>query len=299
MPGSRLYLGTAMRRVEEIDYSSYSNNQLVIIPAVLLLAALTVVGASYATTGAPADLGFQFTGGVSVQIATDDALGAVEDSFTDVDGLPEPATVRSVTTGAVVNYPPLDDDQVDRLRDHLDGRYAESSVDTVTPAYGRSLLFQSGTAVAFAFIIMIITIFAFFRTLVPSVAVVASAFSDMVVPIAAMNLLGIKLSLATIPAVLLLIGYSIDSDILLTRNTLQGRRSEFYENVRIAMRTGVTMTLTSMAAMATMAIAAHIFAIFTLRDIGVILFIGLGTDLVNTYMMNISLLRWHVMGGDW
>lgn len=288
-----------MRRVEEIDYSQYSNTQLVAVPAVLLGATLLLVGGTFLATGAPADLGFQFTGGVSVQVTTDDPLSTVESGFRDVEDLPEPASVRSVSTGAVVNYEPLNDGQVDRLNDYLDANYPESSVDTVTPAYGRSLLFQSMTAVAFAFVIMVITIFAFFRSFVPSIAVVISAFSDMLVPIGVMNLVGIELSLATIPAVLLLIGYSIDSDILLTRNTLQGRRSQFYENVRIAMRTGVTMTITSMAAMAMMTVAAQAFAIFTLRDIGVILFVGLATDLVNTYMMNVSLLRWHIKGGGW
>jgi len=44
--------------------------------------------------------------------------------------------------------------------------------------------------VALAFLGMSVLVFALFRTFVLSLAVVASAFSDLMVPIAVMNLLG-------------------------------------------------------------------------------------------------------------
>lgn len=286
-----------MISVDDIDYSSRSNLELISVPALLLALVVVVVAVTFFLTSSPVHLGFEFTGGTSVQITTDQPIGDVESDFAGIEGVPEPANVRSTRTGYVVTFQPLSSQQRDRLSEYVDNNYQQSSLEQVSAAYGESLLRQSFGAVVFAFIIMSITIFALFRTFVPSVAVVASAFSDMVVPLAVMNLLGIEVSLATIPAVLLLIGYSIDSDILLTRSVLKGRRSEFYDNVRIAMRTGITMTTTSMAAMAVMAVVSHLFSIFVLRDIGIILFVGLGTDIMNTYMMNVALLRWHVLGG--
>ncbi|PHQ45265.1 preprotein translocase subunit SecF, partial [Halorubrum sp. C3] len=143
---------------------------------------------------------------------------------------------------------------------------------------------------------MSVLVCALFRTFVPSLAVVASAFSDLVIPIAAMNLLGIEMTLGTIAALLMIIGYSVDSDILLNDSVLR-RTGEFYESVSRAMRTGVTMTLTSIAAMVVMAIVASVFGVGLLRDIGIILSIGLCADLMNTYLLNVSLLRWYKFEG--
>ncbi|MDY6779378.1 MAG: protein translocase subunit SecF [Halobacteria archaeon] len=291
-----------MITVEDIDYTEYSNLQLLVVPALLLVFVGVVVGATYVTTGSPVSLGFEFTGGAEVQVTTDAPIEQVRSDFSGIQGLPNPANVRSISTGYIVTYKPtagegvLSNSQTTKLQDFLDANYPQSSISQIAPTYGSSLLVQGVWAVVFAFLIMSVTVFAFFRTFVPSIAVVLSAFSDMVVPIAFMNLLGIELSLATIPAVLLLIGYSIDSDILLTRNVLEGRRSQFYENVKTAMKTGITMTTTSMGAMAVMAVTSHLFSIFVLRDIGIILFVGLGTDILNTYMMNVALLRRHVLG---
>jgi len=139
-------------------------------------------------------------------------------------------------------------------------------------------------------------VFAMFRTFIPSVAVVLSAFSDIVIPLALMNVFGIKLSLGTVAALLMLIGYSVDSDILLNNHILR-RRGDFYESTYRAMRTGVTMTLTSLSAMAVMAIVAWYFDIPLLPDIGVVLVFGLTADLMNTYLMNVSLLRWYKYEG--
>jgi preprotein translocase subunit SecF len=138
---------------------------------------------------------------------------------------------------------------------------------------------------------MSVLVFLMFRTFVPSIAVVISAFSDIVIPLALMNVLGIELSLGTVAALLMLIGYSVDSDILLNNHIIR-RSGGFYESTYRAMRTGVTMTLTSLSAMAVMALVAYLFGIDLLASIGLVLVLGLATDLMNTYMLNLSLLRW-------
>lgn len=288
-------IGHPTDRIDDIDYSERSAKKLVAIPFAILGVALAVLLVTYLLTGTPVGLGFEFTGGVNIQTESGVSPSQVEQDFSTIDSVPEPSNVRSISGGALISYQPLTDSQMSNLRDFVDAEYTDASVESVSPSHGTSLLYQSMGAIAFAFVLMTIVIFAFFRTFVPSLGIVLSATSDMIVPIGVMTLLGIDLSLGTLPAILLIIGYSIDSDILLTRNTLSGRRKKFYENVRTAMKTGVTMTTTSMAAMAVMAVTAHLFSIFILRNIGIILFFGLAMDLINTYMMNVAILRWYVL----
>jgi preprotein translocase subunit SecF len=63
------------------------------------------------------------------------------------------------------------------------------------------------------------------------------------------------------------------------------------------MRTGVTMTLTSISAMAVMAVTATLFGIDIMASIGLVLVVGLAADLMNTYMLNLSLLRYYKFEG--
>ena len=293
--------------VPEVDYTEYSNRQLVLVPLAVLALALLVIGGWYLATGAPANLGLEFTGGVELRIVDDgdDVRDRIDTAFDR-----EPDSVREIPANDlpeqdenvyVVTFRATDDADSEGLADDLQEQANASDLST-SGVYQVSASFAEETArtavlgIALAFLGMSVLVFALFRTFVPSIAVVASAFSDLVIPIAAMNLLGIEMSLGIVAALLMIIGYSVDSDILLNNSVLR-RTGGFYESVNRAMRTGVTMTLTSMAAMIMMAIVATLFGIDLLRDIGIILAIGLCADLMNTYLMNVTLLRWYKFEG--
>ncbi|MEF8801652.1 MAG: protein translocase subunit SecF [Halolamina sp.] len=273
----------------EVDYSNYSNRQLAALPLGVLLAALLVIGGFWVVTGAPVDPGIAFTGGTEMRVVADgDATR--EDLRTAFDT--QPASIRSV---------PSDDSYIVTFDADVQARQVESraqdagfevlSVDSTSASFGESAQIQAIGGVIVAFAGMSVLVFGMFRTFVPSIAVVVSAFSDIVVPVALMNLLGIELTLGSVAALLMLIGYSVDSDILLNNHIIR-RSGRFYESAYRAMETGITMTLTSLSAMIVMTLVATAFGIGLLSSIGLILVFGLATDLMNTYMLNMSLLRW-------
>jgi preprotein translocase subunit SecF len=177
------------------------------------------------------------------------------------------------------------------------------SIQTTSAAFGDDVQQQALLGVGIAFVGMAVLVFGLFRTFVPSIAVVLSAFSDIVIPIALMNVFtalpvlpDISLSLGTVAALLMLIGYSVDSDILLNNHILR-RRGDFYESTYRAMETGVTMTVTSISAMAVMYVVSAALGIPLLPEIAIVLVFGLSADLMNTYMMNLSLLRYYKFEG--
>ena len=55
----------------------------------------------------------------------------------------------------------------------------------------------------------------------PTLAVILAAFSDMVVTLSIFNLTGMQLGKGGIAAFLMLIGYSVDTDILLSTMVLK------------------------------------------------------------------------------
>jgi len=113
----------------------------------------------------------------------------------------------------------------------------------------------------------------------------------MVMTIAAIDLLGIRIETAGIAALLMLIGYSVDTDVLLTTRVLKREEGTVFSRVMGAMKTGVTMTITSLAAIT---IALIFTQSETLRQIMIILFIGLIFDLLNTWIQNVGILRMYM-----
>ncbi|MFC4356929.1 protein translocase subunit SecF [Halobium salinum] len=282
----------------EVDYTRYSNRQLAAVPLAVLALALLVIAATFALTGAPVDPGLDFTGGTELRVAVDapneDAAreqirGAFAVEPESIQSVPSDATYIVTFQEGAASTSALDQQARDA------GLEVRSS-DSVSASFGGETQGLALAGVAVAFVGMSLLVFAMFRTFVPSIAVVVSAFSDIVIPVALMNLLGIELSLGTVAALLMIIGYSVDSDILLNSHILR-RSGDFYESTYRAMRTGVTMTLTSLAAMAVMAVTATLFGIELLASIGIILVFGLAADLMNTYMLNLSLLRWYKFEG--
>ena len=276
--------------VSRIDYARYSDRQLAAIPLIVLLLALAVLGGWYLTTGTPVTPGIDFTGGTELQVQSQASADEIQSTL----GAESVNSVASAPNTYLVTFQSGETDTL--VQQARQAGYEVQSVQSVSASFGGDTQRLALIGVGIAFAGMSVLTFALFRSFVPSVAIVISAFSDIVVPLALMNLFGIRLSLGTVAALLMLIGYSVDSDILLNNHVLR-RSGGFYESAYRAMRTGVTMTLTSIAAMAVMAITATLFGIPLLPEIGTVLVFGLTVDLMNTYMLNMSLLRWYMYEG--
>ena len=168
-----------------------------------------------------------------------------------------------------------------------------SSFEFTGSALSESFFKQLIIAIMFAFIFMAIVVFIIFRTFVPSTAVIISAFADILMTLALVNLLGIKMSSAGIVAFLMLIGYSVDTDILLTTRILKRHEGTLNQKIFGAFKTGITMTLTSLLAVTFALIVVKSFSV-VLTQIFTILVIGLSFDILNTWITNVSILKWYV-----
>ncbi len=183
-----------------------------------------------------------------------------------------------------------------KLSSVLEGTGTISSYRSVGPVLGKESMTQIYYALAFAFIFMSITVFIIFRDLIPSIAIITVALSDIIIAIGGMSLFGIPLSVASVGAILMLIGYSVDTDILLTTRILKRKEGTITERAVTAMKTGLTMAVTSISSMVTL----YLVVIFlipsaqTLADIAAVLIIGLTADILTTWLMNLGILRWYL-----
>ena len=126
---------------------------------------------------------------------------------------------------------------------------------------------------------------------IPSVAVILAAFSTIIFTIAVVDLVQMRISTAGIAAFLMLVGYSVDTDILLSTRVLKNSTGTVYERIVSTFKTGITMTGTTFA-------AAFVSLIFSqsavIREIMIIICIGLIADVLFTWVQNAGVLRWHL-----
>lgn len=283
------------------DYSQYSNKKLLAIPiAIFVLAVLLLIGWTV-ITGVPVERGLVFTGGTEVRITVSDSVDNPQSEIQEQLSA-ESESIVSIpgTNGYIVTFA-----QDSTTPDEIEADLAESDsiqiseLSQLSADLGDDAQLTALYGIGIAFILMSILVIILFRSLIPAIVILLSAISNIVVALAAMNIFGITLSLGTVGALLMLIGYSVDSDILLNTHVIrEDSRDTFIESVHKAMGTGITMTITSMSAMIVMFITATIFGIGLLAEMGFVLAVGLGMDLINTYLMNVSLLRWYTGMGD-
>ncbi len=167
-----------------------------------------------------------------------------------------------------------------------------SSIEFSSSSLSQGFYKQLRLSVFIAFIFMALVVFLIFRTFVPSTAVVLAAFSDIVMTLAVVDYLGMHLSTAGIVAFLLLIGYSVDTDILLTTRVIKKREDTINMRIFSAFKTGLTMTLTSLAAV-TVAFFLVKGSSLVLQQMFAILLIGLCFDIFNTWLANASIIKWY------
>ncbi|MDD3175458.1 MAG: protein translocase subunit SecF, partial [Candidatus Nanoarchaeia archaeon] len=167
----------------------------------------------------------------------------------------------------------------------------EGNMRTTGSSLGDSFFNQIIKAIILAFVFMGIVVFFQFRVIIPSIAVILAAFSDIIVTLAIVNVMGMKLSTAGIAAFLMLIGYSVDTDILLSTRVLKGKVGTVYDRVISSMKTGMLMNVTTLVAVT---IALFVSQSDVITQIMTILFIGLLVDIINTWIQNAGILRYYM-----
>ncbi|PIU75966.1 hypothetical protein COS75_01495 [Candidatus Pacearchaeota archaeon CG06_land_8_20_14_3_00_35_12] len=186
------------------------------------------------------------------------------------------------------------EDDVIKLKQTLSGflgfeiNDVNSSAEFTGSALGSSFYKEILNASLLAFIFMAIVVFIQFKSFIPSFAVILCAFTDIAITLAIVNMIGLPLSIGGVSAFLMLIGYSVDTDILLNTRLLKRREPGIEERHKSSIKTGLTETITSIACVL---IGYFIVSSPILKEIFLVLSIGLFVDLFGTWLQNSSILR--------
>ena len=280
-----------------IYYKNYK--KLFIIPIIILIIAIIILGVQYSQTGDIVNKDVSLKGGITATIYTSLEFPELEQQLTEK--YPEKdLIVRDLkkfgsdeNLGISIEISDVEQDSLKNTLEELTGLTLNSdiySVEIVGSSLGENFYKQMIVAIILAFIFMAIVVFITFRMWIPSLAVVFAAFADLTITMAILDLVHIRLSTAGIAALLLLIGYSIDTDILLTTRILKKREGTIFQGIYSSMKTGLTMSITTIVALS---VGYFVSTSPILKNMFIIIVIGLLVDIVITYCMNAGLLVWY------
>lgn len=273
--------------------------KLLIIPIVLIVFCFVYMGVFYSQNNDFFLKDISLKGGTSATIYVDvdfDALSqALMQEFEEINIREVSDLITGEQIALTIETTADAEETKAFLEDYLGYELDEenSSFEFTGSSLSESFYKQLLIAILVSFLFMAIVVFIIFRNPIPSLAVILAAFADILMTLVAVNILGIKMSSAGIISLLMLIGYSVDTDILLTNRVLKRHEGSVNERLYDALKTGLTMTLTSLVAVSVALIVVKSFSV-TLTQIFTILVIGLIFDMFNTWITNASVLKWYV-----
>jgi len=166
------------------------------------------------------------------------------------------------------------------------------TIETIGPELGRMFFKQVMELLFVAYLLMAIAVYLSYRSFYPSFGIVFASIGDVIGAIAFATLAGVKISFAGFAALLMLIAYAVDTNVVLTTEVLRSKKDEFYSKYKKALITGVTITMTITV---TMLITQFISTSRLLVNIAQILSLGFINDLIYTWIFNAGILEWRVM----
>ncbi len=285
--------------VKNLDYK-----KLVIVPIILAAVMGSAIAYHWYSEGTPVSLSLEFSGGsyIRVQnierpsesqiedfrIAFDENFGKKANIHTYADGL-EIETSADLTD--------FEDDPNQTIRQLLSDAGIEGNPQINTETMGSIVaqLYteQARNAAIAALIAMAIILFIALRRLTAVGGILLVVGLDFLGILGAMAILGIPLSLSSMAGILLIFGYAVNTNILLSTNLLRRKGETAQDRAARAMNTVVKMSSTSAIAMVVLNL---ITTAPELEQISAVLVIGILVDMVNTWLLNSGILLRHKAG---
>ena len=274
-----------------------------LIPLGLIILGLGILSYNFAATGEFLDKGTDFAGGTEITYEVDGGFSSTEVEALFADAGRSGTNAMTQNTGErellVVEVPPPDMDRDEALQIMEESGYnvTVDGFNSISASVSGTFFQQAIFAFILAFTTMSMVIFYAFKNFTPSVAVVFAAAGDIIIAAAGMTVLGVPLTLGSLAALLMLIGYSVDTDIVLSTRVLKMNRGSVKSRMWSSAKTGITMSAGGIAGFTLLyLVSTSIVGPSELSNIAAVMVIGLVADIPLTWLGNTAILKKYVEG---
>ncbi|MBU0758452.1 MAG: hypothetical protein KKF44_10370 [Nanoarchaeota archaeon] len=253
---------------------------------------------NYATTGDFIKRDVTLSEGISITINTEQPVDADElqrelsNQFKQSSINVRSLQISGTSQGIIIEDSTPEDEPLIReiMQQKLGGLSKNDiSVEKMGSTLGKSFFREMFLVLLVSFFAMGLVFLYYFRDLFATGAALISAFLDLFITLGIITALGVRLTSGGIASFLMLISYSIDTSILISTKMIKEKKKTVNEGLFEAMKTGLTM---SAAGITAMFIAFLLTNNAVLKQIMLILVIGLIVDLFTTWIGNVSILRY-------
>jgi preprotein translocase subunit SecF len=282
------------------NYYYVNYKKILIIPIIILLFNLSVLAYNYFTTGSIVNIDSSLKGGVSLTFNYDKEINydqlknhlIINLGTDDVDIV----LLKNQVSNNVIGYEILTEQGISKekliglIEEFLNDKLVEEDISfgSQSSVIGDNFIKESGWLFILGFILMNIVSYLYFKDFIPSLSITISTLSDIIGILAVFNLAGIKVGVVTIGALLMIMGYSTDSDILLATNIIKKKDGNLKDRMYSALKTELTMNSTALITFFIMFLLSSVDAI---KQISLVLIVGMFFDLLNTWLQNASIQR--------
>lgn len=264
------------------------HKQLIAIP----LIAAAIFASAIVVLGIP--LTMDFSGGTHISVAKIDNMpsqGTIADIQAALKGsLGGEVEVHQTSSGLDIetSIPDVQENQIRTVllnQFDIDGEYStpKNMGSIITHLYET----QARNAAIGAVVAMAIILFIALRHFATVSGILLVIGLDLLGIFGGMSILGIPFGLASMAGILLLLGYGVNTNILLCTHVLRRVGGTPRERAANAMNTGITMSTTTAVAM----LALNIISTAPeLEQLSAVLVIGILVDMMNTWLLNSSLV---------
>lgn len=267
---------------------------LVFIPLLIFLFSLFVLLNNYRTTGDFIAKDVDLKGGTLITVESSEPINTklLEERLSEKYGSLIISSLRTLT-GYGVNIEIFADANTTQIIDDVKETgvtITSFSVESIGPVLGELFWRQVVYVLIVAFVLMSLIIFIVYRVPLVSFSIIFAILANIIATLAITSVLGIKISFASFAGLLMLIAYSVDTNIVLTSKVLKGMEG-FNSAYKKALRTGLTLTG---AITATMVVVLLLSTSKLMTNIAEVLVVGFLMDIPNTWILNSFLIEWYV-----
>lgn len=267
-------------------YQRLKNRQLIAIPLVVSV----LLSVSVLVLGLP--LSRDFKGGSLVMVQglqnVPDPSGvksAVESSLgKNVDVLP-------VENGFHIETDALSESEETNVKGALFNQFgipaSSVTIESIGPAISSLQIEQMLYSIVIAFVVIGVITFIIFRRRVVPMAVLLVIGLDILCVLGCMSLFRVPMSLASVVAIVVLVGYAVDTNILLAYHVLKGVGGEPREQATASMNTGLMMGVLLIVVFLSLNVLT---SVTQLNVLTATMIFGIAINIFNTWFLGAGIL---------
>jgi len=266
--------------------------KLILLPIAFFLLSLVILAFNFIRTGDFILRDIDLKGGTVINIATLEISDTtkIEQHLSDNYGSAFVSNVRTATGYGIEIQVDKDVNVNDVINDLKSFGIVVNSFtsESIGSFLGNFFFEQVVYILSVGFILMSIVIFIIYRNPITSFGIVFASLANIITTLAITSLIGIKISFAGFAALLMLIAYTVDTNIVLTNKVLKSTPENFKIQYKKALSTGLVLISTITL---TMLIVLILSPSKLLVNISQILVIGFIFDLPYTWIFNSTILE--------